>query len=308
MENMNTLKRTDHFLKYFRDTHPLYSKAIQNCYDNNVEAFTDLAEVMLGWAETLLGREYLEILASGYIHFVNDVNRSQFEYELDRKYKNKSYEEVYASVYNNDSYMALYHWGVFTTTFAWEHHLRLYKYFVEHFTNRLGDSGNILDLGSGSGIWSLLTLRNKKNWRSTGIDISSYSVDMARQLSLASGHSSVSSFIVDDALKYRAQEKYDALISCFLLEHLEEPGKLFRNAAGNLNDGGYAFITAALTAAEIDHIFEFRSESELVTLAEESGFRVISMLSESPRSHPRKSMFLPRSMAIVLQKKMNDIW
>jgi 2-polyprenyl-3-methyl-5-hydroxy-6-metoxy-1,4-benzoquinol methylase len=308
MEIMNILKRTDNFLKYFRDTHPLYSKAIQNCYANNGEAFTDLAEIMLGWAEALLGREYLEILSSGYIHFVNDVNRSQFEYELDRKYKNKSYEEVYTSVYNNDSYMALYHWGVFTTTFAWEHHLRLYQYFVEHFKNRLGGSGNILDLGSGSGIWSLLTLRNKKNWRSTGVDISGYAVDMAKQLSLASGHSNATSFIVDDALEYKTQDKYDAIISCFLLEHLEEPGKLFRNAASNLNDGGYAFITAALTAAEIDHIFEFRNESDLVMLAEESGFRVISMLSESPRSHPRKSMFLPRSMAIVLQKKMNDIW
>jgi len=263
---------------------------------------------MLGWAEALLGKGYLEILANGYIHFVNDVNRSQFEYEIEKKYKNKSYKDVYASVYDNAEYMALYHWGVFTTTFAWEHHLELYQYFVEHFTNRLGDSGKVLDLGSGSGVWSLLMQINKKKWLSTGIDISDYSVGMAQKLTAASGFADSADFIVGDALQYKAQEKVDAVISCFLLEHLEEPEKLFVNAAENINEGGMAFITAALTAAEIDHIYEFRSESELVALAEKSGLRVISLLSESPRSNPRRNFFLPRSMALVLQKKANPIW
>jgi 2-polyprenyl-3-methyl-5-hydroxy-6-metoxy-1,4-benzoquinol methylase len=305
---MNTLKRTEIFLKYLASSNPIYFKAIRKNYRNNTVAFESLAECMLGWAESLLGEEYLEILASGYVHFVNDVNRSQLKYEQERQYENKSYAEVYTSVYDNSAYMALYHWGVFTTTFAWEHHLKLYQYFVEQFVNRLSDEGNFLDLGSGSGIWSLLMLSNKENWRSTGIDISNYSVDTARQLSIASGFSKNSNFIVEDALKYKAQEKIDAVVSCFLLEHLEEPEKLFVNAADNLKDGGYAFITAALTAAEVDHIFEFRRESDLVKLAEESGFRIISMLSESPATHPRENYFLPRSMALVLQKKINPIW
>jgi len=308
MTNTNILNRSDLFLKYVEDTYPLYFKAIKTNYDNNAQPFEGLAEIMLGWAEALLGPEYLEILAGGYIHFVNDVNRSQFEYEIEQRYKNKSYDDVYTSVYNNAEYMALYHWGVFTTTFAWGHHLRLYQYFVEHFASRLSDRGELLDLGSGSGIWSLLTLKNKSNWHSTGVDISNYSVGMAKQLSLASGFENSANFIVEDALKHQTKEKYDAVVSCFLLEHLEEPEKLFINAAENIKDGGHAFITAALTAAEIDHIFEFKHESELVVLAEKSGFRVISMLSESPTSHPRRSIFLPRSMALVLQKRTNYIW
>jgi len=289
-------------------SYPLFAKSIVKNFAANSKAFEDLAEDMLLWAKAQLGEDYLNILARGYIHFVNDVNRSQLQYEKNRNYVSKSYAEVYAGVYGNAAYMQHYHWGVFTTTFAWEHHLKIYKYFVEQFVGHLSERGELLDLGSGSGIWSLLLLKNKRSWSSTGIDISEFSVNTAIQLSAAGGFPAQAKFIVGDALKYRLGKKADAVISCFLLEHLEEPEKLFINVADNLDEGGYAFVTAALTAAEIDHIFEFRRESELVRLAENSGFRVVSLLSESPKTHPREYYFLPRSMAMVLRKRGNAIW
>lgn len=299
------MSRTEAFLKHMK---PLYATSIKTNYDRNTAIFETLAEDMLRWAELSLGKDYLNILTKGYMHFVNDVNRSQQQYEKRRKYQNKSYAEVYEQVYSNAQYMDIYHWGVFTTTFAWEHHLKLYRYFMHYFVDELADRGELLDLGSGSGIWSLLFLRNKRNWLTTGVDISDYSVASARQLSVASGSSENSSFIVEDALAYKSKEKVDAVISCFLLEHLEKPERLFINVVDNLKDGGYAFISAALTAAEVDHIFEFRKESELIKLAEDNGFRVVSMLSESPRSHSRENFFLPRSMAIILQKRANLLW
>ena len=62
------------------------------------------------------------------------------------------------------------------------------------------------------------------------------------------------------------------------------------------------------TAAEIDHITEFRRESELVLMAETAGFRVESIFSSAPLDYPRSFHFLPRSMAMVLQKKKNEHW
>jgi hypothetical protein len=111
-----------------------------------------------------------------------------------------------------------------------------------------------------------------------------------------------------DALSFRGTEKYDAAISCFLMEHLEEPQRLLKNMASNLEARGYAFITAALTAAEVDHISEFRRESEIVSMAEEVGFRVVSMYSSAPSCHPDSQKFLPRALGLVLQKRKNDIW
>jgi len=290
-------------------TKPLYFKAIEGCYNSNNILFEELSELLLSWAADLLEDNYLDALTNGYAKFVNDVNRSQIKYEKRRRYENKSYSEVYRQVYNNPTYMSLYHWGVFTITFAWEHHLKIYKYFIEDFAGCLGKNrGKALDLGSGSGVWSLLLLSHKPNWLVEGIDISTYSVNMANNLARAAKLSERSKFIVDNALTHSLPQKADAVISCFLLEHLEDPQNLFLNASNNLIDGGYAFVTAALTAAEIDHIYEFRKESTLVNMAEDYGFRVISFRSESPKNHPRENYFLPRSMALILQKKVNDIW
>ncbi|MFH1933649.1 MAG: class I SAM-dependent methyltransferase [Pseudomonadota bacterium] len=302
------MKHVTDFMEYLKTRKPLYFKAVDRCYHQHVELFEELAECMLEWASGLLGKNYLDILSDGYVYFVNDVNRSQLKYQKAGKYENKSYTDVYKKVYNNSDYMNLYHWGVFVTTFSWEHHLRLYEYFNHQFISRLSDRGEFLDLGTGSGIWSFLALRNKREWRALGIDISDYSVHMASQLAESSKLSERAEFAVGDALNFRSLKKFDAVISCFLLEHLEHPEKLFENAAYNLLEGGYAFITGALTAAEIDHIFEFRKESDLVNLAEDNGFRVVSLLSEGPLTHPREYFFLPRSMALILQKKRGDIW
>ncbi len=63
-----------------------------------------------------------------------------------------------------------------------------------------------------------------------------------------------------------------------------------------------AFITGVLTAAQIDHIYEFREESELVRMCELNGLRVLETLSASPRRTLPKARFLARSMALLVQK------
>lgn len=303
------MKYTDTFLKYLQFSKPLYFKSVKKCYDENNELFIEVAESLLEWSANFLGEAYLKTLADGYVYFLNDVNRSQIYYERNLKYKNKSYSQVYEEVYNDTLYMSLYHWGVLVTMFAWEHHLNIYEYFLNKFIRKLSDQGKFLDLGSGSGIWSLLAIKNKLNWKSTGVDISSYSVNIAQEMASVNGFSDRARFVNRDAVAHFEEDgKVDAVISCFLLEHLERPEDLLINAARNLKNEGYAFITAALTAAETDHIFEFRAESELVSLAEKCGFRVISFISEGPKSHHRNNYFLPRSMALIMRKKSNSIW
>ena len=95
-----------------------------------------------------------------------------------------------------------------------------------------------------------------------------------------------------------------ASVCCFLIEHLEKPEKLFEVIHHLLRPGALAFLTGALTAAQIDHIYEFRRESELVRMAEASGLRVIETLSANPKRLLPKARFVPRSMALLLQKGM----
>lgn len=275
------------------------------------EAFQQLGDQLLLWAEAALGESWTEVLVHGYCEFVIDVNRSQRNYEQTGRYENSSFDDVYKHTYSNPEFMQLYHWGVFTTTFVWAHHLRIYAFFEREFLpllRKANASGRLVDLGSGSGIWHLLALKHLSDWSVTAVDISAPTVERSRKMAGVTPFSKHIEHVVADALKWSPAEKAQAGISCFLLEHLEQPHALLANLGNTLAPGAPAFITAALTAAEVDHIYEFRRESELVMACEQAGFRVKSLLSAEPENAPRERYFLPRSVALVLQKRANGVW
>lgn len=273
----------------------------------------DLGHKMLEWAEQSLGASWPTILAEGYVAFVADVNRSQMRYEITGKYQNTSYSEVYSSVYGNEEFMRYYHWGVYVSTFAWAHHYDLVTFFKDRFIRKHLDAiepKEIVDLGCGSGVWSFLSLASSPYLSSTGIDISETSVRHTTQMSQAIGFGDRFSVQCGDANTWGESKggRYEGGISCFLLEHLESPIDLLINLARLIRPRGVAFVTCALTAAETDHIKEFRRESELIDMAESAGFRVIEILSASPPGHRSDSRFLPRSLAMILSKRASEVW
>jgi 2-polyprenyl-3-methyl-5-hydroxy-6-metoxy-1,4-benzoquinol methylase len=300
----------DNFLEVFERQAPLFFPSVRGARELHADRFDHLAAPMLNWAKSHLGDDWASILVDGYKFFVTDVNRSQMRYEREGKYRYCDYEQVNKNVYSNASHMSRYHWGVYVTTFAWEHHLRLFQFFEREFLARVADDkdASLVDLGAGSAIWSLLTANNKPNLSLSSVDISSRSVELARSFIRANGFQDKINMLEGDALTYRGDSRFDYGISCFLLEHLEKPERLFQNLYSNLKSGALAFLTGALTASEIDHIYEFKRESELILMAEEMGFRVLATSSCNPNSYVRDFQFLPRSMALVCQKRGNDIW
>ncbi len=299
------------FVEEFQKTKPIFARELSRAYETEKRLFEELAEPMLSWAAKSLGKEYREKLITGYCKFVVDVNRSQMRYEKTKRYEFSSYEEVYKMTYDAPEFMDLYHWGVYTTTFAWLHHLELYRFFRDQFLERhlsKNPEGRLIDLGTGSGVWTFLTLNRFASWSATAIDISEPSLSLTQSMSRTAAPDSSVTFEVGDALQFRDDSPFDAGVSCFLLEHLEHPGQLLVNLAANLKPRAYAFVTGALTAAEIDHIFEFKRESELVRLAEDAGFRVIQTYSSSPYLSNTGVHYLPRSMALIMQKRENEIW
>ena len=303
------MTNVEKFLDYFSQHCQVYYPSIKKTHLNHRKSFEELTQIMFNWAENHLGENWTEVLAKGYTHFLMDVNRSQIEYERRGNYLNKSYKEVFNHVYNNHEYMNLYVWGTFVSTFSYEHHMEIYDFYKNSFIPHLNPKGgHLLDLGSGSGVWSFLTTHFVPQWFSQGIDISEKSVELATGMAMNSNLNNRVNFKLSNALNFKGDKKYNAAISSFLMEHLEKPELLLQNMASNLETRGYAFVTAGLTAAEVDHISEFRRESEIVLMAEEAGFRVINMFSAAPPSHSNSYKFLPRSLALILQKRKNAVW
>jgi 2-polyprenyl-3-methyl-5-hydroxy-6-metoxy-1,4-benzoquinol methylase len=301
---------TEQFVEYFRTEAAAFSHEIERARKSDPLLFDDMAEYLISIAKRQLGEAYLDILIEGYCTFVMDVNRSQEKYEKTGKYENSSYKEVFQRTYNDTDFMNQYHWGVFVTTFAWEHHLNIYRMFRNDFLPliRGGDSVSLLDLGCGSGVWHLLGLKQNPNLAVTAVDISETSISLSRQMAEAAGYDRLINYLCADAVDFSQESRYDTAISCFLLEHLEEPQLLLQTLSDALHERSYAFITCALTAAEIDHIFEYKYEHEVFQMAYEAGFRIVKSLSSSPGSFPRERYYLPRSLAMVVQKRANPVW
>lgn len=295
-------------MRRFEETAPVYCKSIVKTRNRHPELFASTAEFMLDWAEQSIGPDYFDTLIKGYVVFVNDVNRSQAEYERAGHYKHSTSQEIANRTYHSREFMETYHWGVFTSQFVWEHHLQIIDFFNRQFLPLVSKPrGRLLDLGCGSGIWTLLALHSLADWHATLIDISSSSLEKTATAirRMAPGRCDAT---CTDAVAYRSDASHDAVISCFLLEHVDHPAGLLRAVAAGLKVREYAFVTAALTAAETDHIKEFRRESEVFKLAEEAGLRIVAALSASPQATPPTSRFLPRSTAMILQKRLTDIW
>ncbi len=299
----------DLFLERLQSRNRLYWPSVQKNLERNEHLFRELGATLTEWASAHLGPGFADTLVDGYVRFVTDVNRSQVEYERRGAYAAKTYAEVYEAVYGSNEAMSSYHWGVFVTTFAWEHHLGLWRFFRDEFLTRLGETdGHVLDLGAGSGVWHLLTLERLQGWRAHAVDISPTSVEIAKQMCAAARLQARASYQVADATNVALDREFDAGISCFLLEHLEDPQRLLEKLAQGIRSRQFAFVTAALTAAEKDHIREFRRESEICALAEDAGFRVVAMHSAAPPAYPPTRRFLPRSLALMLQKRGAELW
>jgi len=271
--------------------------------------FVRYAGRLADWACQTLGPSFAEILVDGYASFVTDVNRCQMEYEVRGSYPDRTYAQVFSEVYGNPRAMAKYHWGVFCSTVAWEHHLRLLDLFERDFLPRLPARGDLIELASGSGVWSALTVQDRPGWSGLGIDISATSVTAANALAQAAGLGQRLRFIEGDAMAADPGAGLaQAGISCFVLEHLPDPQRLLDQLASRIEAHGHAFVTAALTAAEVDHIREFRRESEIISMAERAGFRLVACLSSAPRRYPAGGRFLPRSIGLVLQRRRGEWW
>jgi ubiquinone/menaquinone biosynthesis C-methylase UbiE len=299
------LSRIQQLIDDIRTRHPRSAQGILEARAVDPAQFDELGERFLNWLAVLKGDSGIRAAIDSYIRFTTSVNLSQVRYEADGHYENKTYEECYQSLYNSKEEMDDYLWGIYLTNFLWRHHMEISLFFRDRFLARLPEKAMIIELAPGHGGWGVWALSERPDAQLIGYDISPSSIAIATSLAQAAGVGSRASYFEKSALDLDglSPEIATACICSFVVEHLEEPQKLFAAIARLLKVGGRAFITGALTAAQIDHIYEFREESELVRICEQAGLRVLETLSVGPSRTLPKARFLPRSMVLLVQKR-----
>ena len=296
--------KIDKLFDYVGQRYPQFRKGIQEARDASPKRFGAIADMYLGWLQRARGDEGIRASIDAFVQFTTDVNLAQARYEADGHYQYQSFAEVNEIHYSQDDEMQGYLWGIYLTNFLWAHHLEICLFFKDRFVDRLGSAQSLIEIAPGHGGWGAWALHELPNAQLRGYDISPTSIEIASSVMRAAGSGDRASYVEMDAMKLTELEPAtaDAGISSFLIEHLEQPGRLFEVIHHLLKPGGTFFVTAALTAAQIDHIYEFNNESEVVALAEQSGLRVLETLSTNPQRLFPRARFVPRSMALLVQK------
>lgn len=289
---------------YIDRRYPQFRAGIREARNVSTERFAYIAGMYLEWLSKARGENAIEDSVDAFVQFTTEVNLAQARYEVQGAYEHKSFRDVYDAHYSQNEQMSSYLWGVYLTNFLWAHHVEICLFFQDRFLSRLPDDAKMFEIAPGHGGWGVWALYHKKRSILDGYDISPASIEIAGSIAAAAGVADRATYSEKDALDLQSvtPNSSRAGICSFLVEHLEEPQRLFAVVYQLLQPGGVAFITGALTAAQIDHIFEFRRESELVQMAESQGLRVLETLSTNPKRLLPRARFIPRSMAMLVQK------
>ncbi len=223
--------------------------------------------------------DYWKEAIDGYAEFCTDALRSQIYFERNKKYKVSSYAEVAEACYHNADFMLrCYLPGMFLSHFIWPHHHRMLEYF-RGLVSHMCDVRTFSEVGTGCGMYSKEPLALIPKASGAGYDISRHSLDFTERVVNAFGFGDRYRTEVRDIIA-NTPEPVDLVICQEVLEHIEDPGEFVMSLFDMTNPGGLAYISAAINAGHVDHIYLYRNPGEVQDHLTQAGFEIIDSRAE----------------------------
>jgi hypothetical protein len=239
----------------------------------------------------------------GYAAFSVQSMRLQRVFELERHYKDKSYQNALSEVYFNEVHMMQeYLPGLLLSHFLWPHHYRQIQFFKSAFLHAMsvGGATSFMEVGIGTGLYSRLLLSAMPHVRGLGFDISPYSKLFTEKHLAAIGVANRYKTELLDVAAEPIEPKANWLVCVEVLEHLDDPVAFLKGLRRNMASGAKAFVTAALNAAHPDHIFLYRNSEEVREHLTEAGFTLEQSYTGSAYKSPVPGVPVPEVAAFVV--------
>lgn len=239
---------------------------------------------------------------TGYAAFAMDSMRRQRRFEAEGQYPAKTFAEAAQEVYLNDEYMnTQYLPGLLLSHYLWTHHYLQIQYFENFFLPSLAAESQprFAEVGIGTGVYSRIALQTVPTARGLGYDLSPLSVRFTRAHLEAFGLLDRYDTDLRDVTEIPPEDPVTHVICVEVLEHLEDPVALLRGLKNMTAMGGRLFITAALNAANADHIFLYRNAEEVLKQTEEAGLHVEHYFFANAYPAPKPGVPVPAAMAMV---------
>lgn len=214
----------------------------------------------------------VERMAGAYVTIANDTLREQIFFQRHGRYRFDRFDSVAANVYFDTDYMARYMYGLALTLYLWPNHLQILRHFHKVISGRLGQ--RYLEIGPGHGAFFRQAVTHARFEHCVGVDISPTSLAMTRRALESVKFPEGATWQLVEADLLRAPDlggNFDMIVMGEVLEHVEEPGRFLETIRTLAAPKALVYVTTAVNAPAVDHIYLFRTVAEVEDLARAAG-------------------------------------
>lgn len=253
---------------------PEHEKFIHQSFDHRTPAVLETSNEVSRMILDLEGDD-IDGLCADYKWTCEQLQIEEINFRRSGKYRHTSFCEAEREVYGNAEFMRRYVRGLLLSHVLWANHTAVIDCYLREFLPTVPDDGCLLEIGPGHGLLLCLAAR-QHNGPLLGWDVSETSINVTRAaLAKLRVQQPVDLRISDIFQPAASNQKFDAILLCEILEHLENPDAALANVRDMLAPRGRVFINVPINSPAPDHIYLLRSPSESIALVERNGFRVI---------------------------------
>jgi len=249
--------------------------------------------------------ERLKNAVAGYGEFALESMKLQIKFQVNKEYENKSFEEASSEVYLNEDYMFnLYLPGLYLSHFLWAHHYKQHIFFMDKFLPlvKQHSGGLFYDVGVGTGFYSKEMLKNISTINGEGFDLSPYSLRHTKAMLSSRKLGDRYKINLSNIVTNPPKKKVPFILSIEVLEHLENPEEFLCALNNMLGDGGLGLISAAINAANADHIYLYKNTNEVKEQIEKCGFKIIDYIQDEAYPPKKDEELVPVNASFIVTK------
>ena len=217
---------------------------------------------------------------NAYLKLCMDMMTSQKYFLKNKKYPVDNEKLAYKNVYGNIREMKSYMIGLAISQFLWPTHYAMYSFFIEKIEKENSKIKNYLEVGPGHGLFLIQALEKlNDNTQYEIVDISKTSLQITRSIvdTIINKERKIN-YKLKNILNIRNSKKFDFITMGEVLEHVTKPKELLIKLKNLVNDNGSIYISTCVDCPSIDHVYHFKSVSEIENMIKQSGFRIIDKL------------------------------
>lgn len=216
-------------------------------------------------------RHYKDYLTSFKLMCISFL-KEQMYLERNGHYRYSNAHQAYENTLGTSEQATIYLEGLLMSQAFWPNHRSIIHFFRQHILNIstdliVGHPMQAMEIPLGTGFFLSDLLTKGSVWKGVGYDLTPSSICFSA-ITHTQMNCKTAELTLANIFNLPNQSIFDLIICGEFIEHIDNPDEALVLIKNKLKDHGRVFLTTAIWAASPDHVYLFRSASEVRTLLE----------------------------------------